>query len=133
MTHEEIVDLCRSVDCSLAGVDFELMVLKDLKNPKGRTFLQIWYDSPRSKTGKVGTRKGRKWYLSSHMIDDEIIKTCFAAFEAAVKHEILEGFRVANVIIFNPHLNYKELIKISHREVSRPPKPPSYTANDFEF
>lgn len=62
---------------------------------------------------------GRKWYLSDYMTSDEIIKTCYVAFEAAVKHEIMEGFKVGGIVLFNPHTQYTELLKISHLEIQR--------------
>lgn len=53
------------------------------------------------------------------MTKDEIIKTGFAAFKAAVEHEVLEGFKIGERALFNPHIDYKELLKISHKEVKR--------------
>lgn len=53
------------------------------------------------------------------MTNDEIIKTAYCAAEAAVKHEIMEGFKVDGVILFNPHVDFEELLKISHLEVKR--------------
>lgn len=53
------------------------------------------------------------------MTDDEIVKTAWCAFEAAVKHEIMEGFKVDGKILFNPHLNFEALLSISHLEVKR--------------
>lgn len=60
---------------------------------------------------------GARWTCLS--TDDEIVKTVYAAFELTVKHEIMEGFKVDGTELFNPHLNFEELIKISNREVSR--------------
>jgi hypothetical protein len=84
-----------------------------------RVYVQITYSSPCSKTGQVEEWKGRKWYLSEYMTDDEVIKTVWAAFEAAVKHEIMEGFKINGMVLFNPHVDYLELLKISDREVKR--------------
>ena len=111
--------------CSLSclGVDFDIRVEPDCKNiESGRIFIQIVYDAVCSKTGKVETWHGRKWYLSEYMTDDEIIKTIYAAFEAAIKHEILEGFKVDGKILFNPHVNFEELLKISDLEIQRQQK-----------
>lgn len=102
------------------GVSFRLRVEKDVRNSdNGRTFVQVIYDSPCSKTGVVDQWKGRKWYLSEFMTDDEIVKTCYAAFEAAVKHEIMEGFKVDGKTLFNPHIDFEVLLKVTNHEVSR--------------
>jgi hypothetical protein len=53
------------------------------------------------------------------MSSDEIIKTCYVCFEQAVKHEVMECFKVDNKILFNPHINFEELLKVSDKEISR--------------
>jgi hypothetical protein len=58
------------------------------------------------------------------MSDDEIVKTCFTALEQAIKHEVMEGFKVDGIVLFNPHVNYTELLKISNREITRKPIQP---------
>ena len=70
----------------------------------GRVYIQLEYNSKCNKDGDNDYWKGRKWYLSEHMTDDEIIKTCYAAFKACVEHEIMEGFKVDGKMLFNPHI-----------------------------
>lgn len=53
------------------------------------------------------------------MKDDEIVKRAYVACEAAVRHEIMEGFKVDGIVLFNPHVNFEELLKVSHMEVKR--------------
>lgn len=86
---------------------------------KGRVYIQLEYNSKCNKDGDNDYWKGRKWYLSEHMTDDEIIKTCYAAFEACVKHEIMEGFKVDGKMLFNPHINFEALLSISDQEITR--------------
>lgn len=71
------------------------------------------------KTGKQELYKGRKWYLSPYMTEDEVVKTIYLAFEVAVKHEILEGFKMDDTPLFNPHTPYDEILKISKIEKTR--------------
>lgn len=85
----------------------------------GRIYIQLEYNSACNKGEENDYWKGRKWYLSEHMTDDEIIKTCYVAFEACVKHEIMEGFKVDGKILFNPHINFEELLNISDKEITR--------------
>jgi hypothetical protein len=63
--------------------------------------------------------KGRKWYLSSHMTEDEVLKTCFVAFQAAVQHEVMEGFKLGGIPPFNPHASIWTLRNASIMEVTR--------------
>ena len=107
-----------TMDC--LGTAFRMRVERDKLHPKdGRIFLQVAYDAPCSKTGVPAEWKGRKWYLSEFMTDDEVIKTAFVAFESAVKHEILEGFKVNGIPLFNPHANYIALLEASRQEIKR--------------
>ena len=55
------------------------------------------------------------------MTDDEVVKTAYAAFKAAVEHEVMEGFKVDGQVLFNPHTPYEELLKVSNIEVKRKP------------
>lgn len=85
----------------------------------GRVYIQLEYNSSCNKDGQNDYWKGRKWYLSEHMTDDEIIKTCYAAFEACIKHETMEGFKVDGKMLFNPHINFEALLSISDQEITR--------------
>lgn len=133
MTIEEIRTLLGRVSCELLGTEFTLLVEHDKKfrmyrgiNPEkidARIYLQVQYQAPCTKTGVYGTWKGGKYYLSSHMTPDEIVKKAYVAFEAAVKHEIMEGFKVDGKILFNPHVHFEALLEVSDREVKREEEP----------
>jgi hypothetical protein len=53
------------------------------------------------------------------MTRDEVVKTAFAAFKAAVEHEVMEGFKFNGKIVFNPHVSFEALLSITDQEVSR--------------
>src|SRR5688572_15170526 len=123
----KVRDLLGRVSIFIFDTEFTFIVDSDKKYTitgsgnyqTGRIFIQCKYLAPCQKTGKIEYWKGRKWYLSSHMTDDEVIKTAYCAFEAAVKHEIMEAFKVDRVVLFNPHINFEELLKISNKEIKR--------------
>jgi len=105
---------------SLFGKELYLRVERDCRDRiEGRIFLQVVYESPCVETGKAEEWHGRKWYLSQFMIRDEVIKTAYAAFEAAVKHEVMEGFKYDNVVLFNPHISYLSLMGVADEQVRR--------------
>ena len=118
MKNYEIFYLLNRISLSCLDKKFYINLEAD-KIYGERLYIQIEYTSKCINTGVTETWKGRKWYLSEYMTADEIVKTCYAAFEAAVKHEILEGFKVDNKTLFNPHVDFEELLKISHKEVKR--------------
>lgn len=53
--------------------------------------------------------RGRKWYLSPHMTDSEIVSTAFKAFLTAEEHECRERFRYKGQRIFGPHMDVDTL------------------------
>lgn len=116
---ERVLKLVNRISLSLFGKDFLILVEHDKEFENGRIYIQMSYDAPDTITGLTESWKGRKWYLTKYMTDDEIIKTAYTAFEACVKHEIMENFKVDGIILFNPHINFEELLKISHKEVRR--------------
>ena len=137
MTIDDVRNLLKRIDASLFLTDFEWIVEHDKKYSRkipvggwqgnagmnlrtnGRVYIQIKYNAPCSKTGEIKEWRGRKWYLSSHMLEQEIIFTAYTAFKMAVEHEIMEGFKVDGIILINPHVNYKRLLEISNDEIER--------------
>lgn len=91
--------------------------VKEMREP--RVFIQVIYDAPNTKTGEAGSWKGAKWYLTEFMTDDEIVKKAYLAFRTCIEHEVLESFKIDGITLFNPHVNFEELLKISHKEVKR--------------
>ncbi|MBO0947550.1 hypothetical protein [Fibrella forsythiae] len=113
--------IARPITMHCLGVAFRLRIERDLvRGINGRIFLQVVYDDPCTKTDQTQEWHGRKWYLSDHMTADEIVKTAYAAFEATVKHEVMEGFKVDDQILFNPHVHFRSLLAITDQEVGRP-------------
>jgi hypothetical protein len=111
--------LTNRITMNLLGTEFKIRVEGDNAYESGRIFIQIIFNAPCTKSGEIEEWHGRKWYLSEHMTDDEVVKTAYSAFKACVEHEVMECFKVDGVILFNPHINFEELLKISHNEVRR--------------
>lgn len=66
-----------------------------------------------------GLQRGRKWYVSPYAIPDEVVKTAWAAFEMALKHEAMEQFRYRGTVIFNPHTDVEVLRQVADQTVYR--------------
>lgn len=78
-----------------------------------RCYLQI--QDPNGKcntTGEPMAWHGRKWMLSPHMTETEVVQTAFKAYMAAVEHEAREGFLWHGVTIFDPHINVNDLVAL---------------------
>lgn len=118
MSLEEVKQIVNRLKLNCLGVKFKVKVNKDIKGGD-RIFLQLVYEAPCTKTGEYQEWKGRKWYLSEYMTSDEVVKTAYSAFKQAIEHEILEGFRVDGKILFNPHVSFEELLKVTDKETVR--------------
>ena len=127
MTFKTILNLLKKLDIESTMIfntifrvllDYDQKAFKKLGSAS-RLYIQIIYATRCVKTMQYKYWRGRKWYLSDHMTEDEIVKTVFAAVKMAVEHEVLENFKVNGKALFNPHVDYKELLKISDKEVVR--------------
>lgn len=66
-------------------------------------------------TGKPMTWKGRKWPLSLHMTDGEVVQTAFLAMMTAIEHEARETFLFQGVAVFDPHYDIYKLVELRSR------------------
>lgn len=77
-----------------------------------RPVLQIVFDGADSVTGIIEEQKCRKWFLSYHMCNNEIIRTVHKAIMAAEEHETNEFFQYKNVRVMNPHFSYDDIVDL---------------------
>jgi hypothetical protein len=56
--------------------------------------------------------KGRKWLLSEHMLDGELVQTALKAVLTALEHEARERFKYRGVAIFSPHYDIEKLVAL---------------------
>lgn len=83
-----------------------------------RPYLQIKFDGPDNMTGEMAEQNCRKWILSYHMTDDEIVSTAFKATFTAMEHETREQFKWRGQPIYRPHYNIYELHALSERNAT---------------
>lgn len=67
------------------------------------------FTRPDTTTGKVEPGYGRWEYIAEGTTESGAIKTCWLLVELIVRHELMEGFLVDGVRIFNPHHSIREL------------------------
>lgn len=76
-------------------------------------FLQATFLAPDVHTGNVSRQYGRKWYLSPHMVEAEIVGTAWAAIQAAEIHEAREAFKYKGKAPYNSHIRMSTLLSIA--------------------
>ena len=67
-----------------------------------------------------GEWTGRKWMLSPHMVDGEVVQTALMAVLAWYEHETREAFKFKGCAIFNPHISLDELFDRANTTEGRP-------------
>ncbi len=85
----------------------------------GRAFLQWQFYGPCSVTGIKQWHNCRKWQLSPHMTDGELVQTAFAAALQAEEHECREFFTYNGHVVMNPHLSLEALTSRAHMTEGR--------------
>lgn len=88
-----------------------------------RAYLQVRFmaDDATARTGQPGMIHGRKWWLSQHMTDSEIVQTALMAVLAAEEHEARERFTYKGRAVFGPHIDLGALWLASGYTVHRDP------------
>lgn len=89
-----------------------------IEKAPGVLLLQHWQHLPDvNQPRALVTQTGRKFYLSPHMTDEEILQTALLAALVFEEHEAREAFRFDGARLFGPH---KSMDALSHcEEVSR--------------
>ena len=136
LNYDEVIDLVAHLTLRILDVEFKVLVEQDKvyreydgfysdingryrKHFNARTYIQLEYKAPCTKTGLYQNWKSDKLYLSSYMTEDEVVKKVFVLFERAVKHEVMEGFKFDGKIVFNPHTSFRDLLLVSDKETTR--------------
>lgn len=80
-----------------------------------RPFLQVVFLAPCAESGESAEQRGRKWFLSPHMTDSEVVQTALAAVLMAEEHEVRERFLYRGRAIFGPHFHVEMLWHLAGR------------------
>ena len=112
MTLAEIATLVRAVQ--YPGLTFRVEDA-GLKH----AFIQVQFVAPDVQTGLQQSWKGRKWYVSEHAIEAEVVQTCLKAVLTAIEHEAREQFMFRGVALFHPHISLDALMTAAATRVTR--------------
>lgn len=112
-TNKQIASIVASVTCDLFP-NWALVFIPGIVRQRP-PFIRIEGTGPCAVTGKELEWTGRKWQLSYHMTDTEIVCTAYKAWEAALQHELREFFKYKNVQVFDPHRSIEALVGLDGR------------------
>ena len=81
-----------------------------LESGDSRPWLQVHFHAPDNENPEVsGPAKGRKWFLSPHMTESEVVGTAFKAVLTAEEHEAREKFKWRDRAVFGPRIDVESL------------------------
>lgn len=83
-------------------------------------YIQVQFRAKDSTGGPEQNWNGRKWYISQHATNQEVIQTCFKAVMTAMEHEVREEFKYRDVAVFQPHMDLDALVDLAQTKVLRP-------------
>jgi hypothetical protein len=90
--------------CEAPGVRFHVG-----GDTRGVYWLQVRFTAPCSLSGAPKGWHGRKWRVSRHSTESEIVQTALMAYLAALEHEGRESFRFSGLAVYGPHLSVWKL------------------------
>lgn len=83
-----------------------------VRDSHGGIFLQAQYMDADIYTGTPELQVTRKWLLSPHMTESEVIQTAFKCCLTSMEHRAREAFKFNGKRIFGPHFNVRDLAQI---------------------
>lgn len=90
----------------------------------GGYYIQIEYDEPDIITGELEVQRGRKWYISPHATESEIVQTMLRAALDSAEHQVREHFGYIKAgetipkLIYGPHFDKDALYDICGKAAS---------------
>lgn len=85
----------------------------------GREYIRWKFEAQCAKSGMPMSVSGRRWWLSPHMTESEIVQTALLAALTAEEHEARESFRYHGKRVFNPHVSVRRLFEVCEDEDAR--------------
>lgn len=95
----------------LAAVRFQNYAFT-VREGHGGMFLQATYDEPDTYTGAVAKQYTRKWLLSPHMTESEVVQTAFKCCLTSMEHRCREDFKYHGARVFGPHFDVRDLLAV---------------------
>lgn len=88
---------------------FEALLVSEVYVGEG-FFLRASFVEVDVETNRSEVQKGRKWFISTHATESEVVQTALLAVLVATEHEVRESFRFNETQVFGPHQNVHDLV-----------------------
>lgn len=78
----------------------------------GGVYIQAYYEDEDIHAHTIEVQDTRKWLISTHMTDSEIVQTAFKCCLTSAEHRVRENFTYKNARVFGPHFDVEDLVKV---------------------
>lgn len=110
MHHTRVSDIVKNVT-----VPAPMALVVKLEEYSQKVFIQIRQTTTCNRTGLPYNEGGRKWYISEHTTESEIVLTCWKALLTFIEHEARENFLYKGKRILDPHIDVNALLGICEK------------------
>lgn len=86
----------------------------------GNYLLQLRYYECDVDTGAMTEQHARKWYVSAHATESEVVRTALLACLISAEHRVREHFLYDGRRLFGPHISVAALGEVAPRVDRRP-------------
>lgn len=91
--------------------DWNIVITR--KNYRSEWYLQVQFQGRCADTGDNAVLNARKWLLSPHMCESEVVGTAFLAVQQAASHEVREHFTYKGQKVYGPHFDVTRLAEFA--------------------
>ena len=69
-------------------------------------------------TGVPEKQRTRKWFISEHATESEIVQTALKCILTSAEHSVRENFSYCGMPVFGPHINVQKVLSLVRSEES---------------
>jgi len=107
ITYTDLNALLKSIDTPFGT----FRAAQEGRYPENPAYWLQFVGKPEAMVTAAQEWRGRKWRISAHMTDREIVATAFQAVLSFMEHEVRESFLFHMKPIFGPHIPLDALLE----------------------
>lgn len=94
---------------------YTFVIVQDSESNSNAIGLRAYFLAEDIQTKKVTRQYTRKWLLSEHMTNSELVQTALKCVLTSLEHEARENFKYMNAPVFGPHFDVDDLVLLCNQ------------------
>ena len=105
-----VLETLKFIQASIAGsvYTFEAEIRGDV------VLMSAVYSEPCVASGDPTVQRTRKWFISDHATESEIVQTALKCVLTSAEHRVREHFLYGGARLYGPHMNVHKLLELVH-------------------